>query len=83
VSDMFGRWNGAASVDELNSFHLTLGPFEGFSLLVQPPIGPEPNPDTHKRPTGVHRVVAHDPPTGSHRVVRTEPPTESHRIPSR
>ncbi|HWE12221.1 MAG TPA: maltose alpha-D-glucosyltransferase [Solirubrobacteraceae bacterium] len=42
VSDMFGRWDGEATVDELNSFQVTLGPFEGFSLLIQPPIGPLP-----------------------------------------
>jgi trehalose synthase len=83
VSDMFGGWEGQATVDDLNSFHLTLGPFQGFSLLVQPPLGPEPEPGTYSRPTRVHRVVTHDPPTGTHRVVRTEPPTESHRIPRR
>ena len=25
-----------------SSFHVTLGPFEGFSLLIQAPIGPLP-----------------------------------------
>jgi trehalose synthase len=40
VIDMFGGWEGEAEVDELNSFHVTLGPYEGFSLLIQPPIGP-------------------------------------------
>ena len=79
VSDMFGRWDGAASVDELNSFYLTLGPFEGFSLLVQPPIGPEPDPDTHKRPTGVPRVVPHDAPTAAHRVANYNPQTGTHK----
>jgi maltose alpha-D-glucosyltransferase/alpha-amylase len=77
VSDMFGGWDGQASVDDLNSFHLTLGPFEGFSLLVQPPIGPEPEQGTHNRPTGVHRVVTYDPRTGTHRVVNHNPPGEA------
>jgi trehalose synthase len=45
VSDMFGGWEGHATVDELNSFHVTLGPFEGFSLLISPPIGPMPESD--------------------------------------
>ena len=83
VSDMFEGWDGQASVDDLNSFYLTLGPFQGFSLLVQPPIGPEPEHGNHNHPTGVHRVVTHDPPTETHRVLPTEPPTESHRIPRR
>jgi trehalose synthase len=46
VSDMFGGWEGQATVDELNSFHVTLGPFEGFSLLISPPIGPMPESDS-------------------------------------
>ena len=37
VSDMFAGWEGHATVDELNSFHVTLGPLEGFSLLISPP----------------------------------------------
>ncbi len=45
VSDMFGGWEGQATVDELNSFHVTLGPLEGFSLLISPPIGPMPEGD--------------------------------------
>jgi trehalose synthase len=40
VTDMFGGWEGQTFVDELHCFHLTLGPFEGFSLLVQPPAEP-------------------------------------------
>jgi maltose alpha-D-glucosyltransferase/alpha-amylase len=79
VSDMFGRWDGEATVDELNSFYLTLGPFEGFSLLVQPPIGPEPAPPNP--PIGVHRPVEHEAPTVTHRTVSYDPPTETHWIP--
>ena len=45
VSDMFGGWEGETAVDALNSFHLALAPFQGFSLLVQPPMGPEPDPE--------------------------------------
>src|SRR6201996_3146576 len=81
VTDMFGGWDGAATVDELNSFYLTLGPFEGFSLLVQPPIGPEPpspNPSL-----GVHRVAEYEMPTVTHRTVNYDPPTETHWIPRR
>jgi trehalose synthase len=59
VTDMFESWDGAASVDDLHSFHLTLGPFQGFSLLVQQPIGPEPDPDSYAvasgRPAGASR----------------------------
>jgi hypothetical protein len=40
-------------VDALNSFHLTLEPFQGFSLVIQPPIGPEKDPEAAPR---------HDPP---------------------
>ncbi len=73
VTDMFGGWKGETAVDALNSFHVALGPLEGFSLLVQPPIGPEPDPSgpgVHAlgpHPTGVHAVVPH--PTGVHPVV--------------
>ena len=81
VTDMFERWDGEASVDELKSFHLTLGPFEGFSLLVQPPIGPEPPPPNP--PVGVTRVVEHEAPTVTHRTVNYDPPTETHWIPQR
>jgi trehalose synthase len=56
VTDMFGGWEGETRVDDLNSFYLTLGPFQGFSLLVQPPIGPEPGPDYNPHPTGVHTI---------------------------
>jgi trehalose synthase len=79
VTDMFGAWDGEASVDELHSFHLTLGPFEGFSLLVQPPIGPEPPPPNP--PMGGHRAAEGEAQTVSQRVVSYEPPTESHWIP--
>jgi maltose alpha-D-glucosyltransferase/alpha-amylase len=79
VTDMFGGWYGEASVDELNSFYLTLGPFEAFSLLVQPPVGPEPAPPNP--PIGVHRTVELEAPTVTHRVVSYEPPTETHWIP--
>jgi trehalose synthase len=77
VTDMFEGWEGEATVDELHSFHLTLGPLEGFSLLVQQPIGPEPPPPNP--PTGVHRVVEREIP----RVVNFETPTETHWIPRR
>jgi trehalose synthase len=81
VTDMFGGWEGEATVDELNSFHLTLGPFEGFSLLVQQPIGPEPPPPNP--PVSVHRGADSEPATATHRVVSYDPPTESHWIPRR
>lgn len=42
VTDMFGNWEGDAEVDELNGFHVTLGPYEGFSLLIQAPDEPAP-----------------------------------------
>jgi trehalose synthase len=58
VSDMFGGWEAETTVDELQSFHVALPPFEGFSLLVQSPIGPEPDPHAEPHPTGVHTVVA-------------------------
>ena len=72
VSDMFGGWEGETAVDALNSFHLALAPFQGFSLLVQPPIGPEPDPESDPYPDAVNAVVGRtgfDPPTGVHRVV--------------
>ena len=72
VSDMFGGWEGETAVDALNSFHLALAPFQGFSLLVQPPIGPEPAPESEPSPIAVNAVVGRtslDPPTGVHRVV--------------
>jgi maltose alpha-D-glucosyltransferase/alpha-amylase len=80
VTDMFGTWDGEASVDQLNSFYLTLGPFEAFSLLVEPPIGPElapPNPPS----LGVYRTVEYDAPTVTHRIVSHDPPSETHWIP--
>ena len=80
VSDMFGGWDGEATVDDLNSFHLTLGPFEGFSLLVQPPIGPEPPPPNP--PVGVTRVVEHEAPTVTHRTVNYDPPPKPTGSPS-
>ena len=63
VTDMFGGWEGETTVDALSSFHLALSPFEGFSLLVQPPIGPQPDPNADPHPTGVHQVVPHPPST--------------------
>jgi trehalose synthase len=61
VSDMFGGWEGQAVVDELSSFHVTLGPFEGFSLLIQRPLGPLPEAEAYEETagpaTGVHAVV--------------------------
>jgi trehalose synthase len=74
VSDMFGGWDGEATVDELNSFHLTLGPYEGFSLLVEPP--PEPEADEEPVDTlgdtepVAQPVTTYDPPTMSHWVPR-------------
>jgi len=53
VSDMFEVWEQPTAVDALNSFHLTLEPFQGFSLVIQPPIGPEKDPEGAPR---------HDPP---------------------
>jgi hypothetical protein len=74
VSDMFGGWDGQATVDDLNSFHLTLGPFEGFSLLVEPPIEPEseqaPDQPDAGATTIVETVTNFDPPTMSHWVPR-------------
>ena len=72
VSDMFGGWDGEATVDDLNSFHLTLGPYQGFSLLVQPPPEEEPADD----------VVEPDPtPVPLPPMTSFEPPTQSHWIP--
>ena len=64
VTDMFEGWEGETAVDALNSFHLALGPFEGVSLLVQQPLGPEPDPNADPYPTGTHAVVPHA--TGVH-----------------
>ena len=61
VTDMFEGWDDRTWVDELSSFHITLGPFQGFSMLVQPPIGPlpEPEPEGAVGPsTGLHAVVS-------------------------
>src|SRR3984957_19947319 len=70
VSDMFGGWDGEATVDDLNSFHLTLGPFEGFSLLVDLPIEPESDEEPEAQDAGatpiVETVTSFDPPTMSH-----------------
>jgi hypothetical protein len=46
VSDMFGGWEDETRVDALNSFHLALAPYEGFSLLVERPLGPDADPLT-------------------------------------
>ncbi len=76
VSDMFGRWEEDTAVDALNSFHLALEPFEGFSLLVQPPVGPETDP----RETSVRvaiPTVAPYPPSADEVVTH---PTQEHRI---
>jgi trehalose synthase len=74
VSDMFGGWDGQATVDDLNSFHLTLGPFEGFSLLVDLPIEPESDDEPEAQDAGatpiVETVTSFDPPTMSHWVPR-------------
>ena len=69
VSDMFGAWKEDTAVDALNSFHLSLEPFEGFSLLIQPPIGPEadpqataaqgPAPSATRVPSSAEEVITH------------------------
>ena len=79
VSDMFGGWDDATSVDALNSFHLALGPFEGFSLLIEPPIGPEPDPAAEAHLTAVPSVAAPYPPSSEEVVTH---PTKEHRLPS-
>jgi trehalose synthase len=76
VGDMFGGWEEETSVDALNSFHLTLGPFEGFSLLIQPPIGPEADPAGASRPTAVPAVAPY-PPSAEEVVTH---PTQEHPI---
>jgi hypothetical protein len=67
VEDMFEVWEQPTAVDALNSFHLTLEPFQGFSLVIQPPIGPEKAPDaapapppaTAPYPPSAEEVVTH------------------------
>jgi hypothetical protein len=68
VEDMFEGWEQPTTVDALNSFHLTLGPFQGFSLVIRPPIGPEkdpeatrpaPPPATAPYPPSAEEVVTH------------------------
>ncbi|HEY1853847.1 MAG TPA: maltose alpha-D-glucosyltransferase [Solirubrobacterales bacterium] len=76
VSDMFGGWEADTAVDALNSFHLALGPFEGFSLLVQPPIGPEAEPGADAPSIAVHAVAPY-PPSAEEVVTQ---PTQEHRI---
>ena len=72
VSDMFGGWDGEATVDDLHSFHLTLGPYQGFSLLVTPPPEEEP----------AEEIVEPDPvPPPLQPVTSFDPPTQSHWIP--
>jgi trehalose synthase len=63
VTDMFGGWEGETQVDALNSFHLALAPFEGFSLLVEQPIGPEPEPywGLNGHPTVIRQASASGP----------------------
>ncbi len=69
VSDMFGGWEGETQVDALNSFHVALGPYEAFSLLVQRPIGPEPDPGSElRRPTFAPATISY--PTMEYRTVR-------------
>jgi trehalose synthase len=75
VSDMFSGWEQETTVDALNSFHLALGPFEGFSLLIQPPIGPETDPESSLAST---RATAPYPPSSEEVVTQ---PTLEHRLP--
>jgi trehalose synthase len=61
VVDMFGGWEEETTVDALNSFHLTLGPFEGFSLLIHPPLGPETDPDVVPRAFAIPAAAPYPP----------------------
>jgi trehalose synthase len=76
VGDMFGDWEEETAVDALNSFHLTLGPFGGFSLLVQPPIGPETDPADGSS-LGAVPAAAPYPPSAEEVITH---PTQEHRI---
>jgi trehalose synthase len=77
VSDMFGEWESTTAVDALNSFHLTLGPFAGFSLVIQPPIGPETDPEDVPRPAVVPSAAPY-PPSAEEVVTH---PTQELRLP--
>jgi trehalose synthase len=77
VEDMFDTWEKPTTVDALNSFHLTLGPFEGFSLVIQPPIGPEKSPDSTARPDP-EPATAPYPPSAEEVVTH---PTQEQRLP--
>lgn len=77
VSDMFGEWESTTAVDALNSFHLTLGPFAGFSLVIQPPIGPETDPEDVPRPAVVPTTAPY-PPSAEEVVTH---PTQELRLP--
>jgi hypothetical protein len=77
VSDMFEVWESSTAVDALNSFHLTLRPFEGFSLVIQPPIGPAPDPEDVARPTPAPAAAPY-PPSAEEVVTH---PTQEHRLP--
>jgi trehalose synthase len=77
VDDMFGAWREPTKVDALNSFHLTLAPFEGFSLVIQPPIGPEPDPEDIPRPAPAPAAAPY-PPSAEEVVTH---PTQELRLP--
>jgi trehalose synthase len=76
VSDMFDRWEEETTVDALNSFHLALEPFEGFSLLIQPPVGPGTDPADTSRPTAIPTAAPY-PPSAEEVITH---PTQEHRI---
>jgi hypothetical protein len=76
VSDMFDRWEEETTVDALNSFHLALEPYEGFSLLIQPPVGPGTDPADTSRPTVVPTAAPY-PPSAEEVITH---PTQEHRI---
>jgi trehalose synthase len=79
VSDMFEGWEEPTTVDALNSFHLALGPYEGFSLLIQPPIGPDKEPGAESQAATAPPAGAAPYPPSSEEVVTH--PTQELRLP--
>jgi len=77
VNDMFGGWEEPTTVDALNSFHLELGPFEGFSLLIEQPIGPESDPAAEPHLAAVPGAAPYPP--SSEEVITH--PTQEHVLP--